>query len=249
MKNKILKKIIGLTGYKLIEKNLFKNNRTLSKNTLINLDNILKFIFSNHNINSLVQVGANDGQSFDGLNFYIKKYNPKSILVEPIKESFLKLQKSYKDQSNVKLENSAISVDNEISFLYKVNSKFEKMYGSHIPAIPSFNKKHLVNHGVKSRHIVQEKINTISVKNLLNKYEIDRLDLFFVDAEGYDGKIIYDLLSTTNFRPFIIFEFIHIENSIFEKLNKKLVDSNYLFFAVDENIFCLPDDKNFLIIK
>ena len=88
MKNKILKKIIGLTGYKLIEKNLFKNNRTLSKNTLINLDNILKFIFSNHNINSLVQVGANDGQSFDGLNFYIKKYNPKSILVEPSKESF-----------------------------------------------------------------------------------------------------------------------------------------------------------------
>ena len=47
--------------------------------------------------------------------------------------------------NNVELENSAISIDQEISFLYKVDAKFEKEYGSHIPAIPSFNKdkKHL----------------------------------------------------------------------------------------------------------
>ena len=126
MKNKILKKIVGLAGYRLIEKNSFKNNRTLSKNTLINVNNILKFIFSNHNISSLVQIGANDGQSFDELNSYIKKYKPKSILVEPIKENFLKLKENYKDINNVKLENSAISIDQEISFLYKVDSKFEK---------------------------------------------------------------------------------------------------------------------------
>ena len=52
MKNKILKKIIGLKGYKLIEKNSFKNNRTLSKNTLININSILEFIFCNHSIKS-----------------------------------------------------------------------------------------------------------------------------------------------------------------------------------------------------
>ena len=246
MKNKILKKIAGLFGYKLIEKNSFKNNRTLSKNTLININSILSFIFNNHKINSLVQIGANDGQSFDELNSYIKKYKPRSILVEPIKENFLKLKENYKNVDNIELENSAISIDQEISFLYKVDTKFEKKYGSHIPAIPSFNKKHLLDHGVKNKHIIQEKIHTISVQNLLNKYNVDNLDLFFVDAEGYDGKIIYDLLSNTNFRPFIIFEFIHIENSFFEKLNKKLIDENYLFFAVNENIFCLPKDKNFL---
>ena len=89
MKSKILKKIAGLFGYKLIEKNSFKNNRTLSKNTLININSILSFIFNNHKITSLVQIGANDGQSFDELNSYIKKYKPRSILVEPIKENFL----------------------------------------------------------------------------------------------------------------------------------------------------------------
>tara|TARA_B110000971_G_C19913202_1_gene455543 strand:- start:271 stop:1017 length:747 start_codon:yes stop_codon:yes gene_type:complete len=246
MKSKILKKIAGLFGYKLIEKNSFKNNRTLSKNTLININSILSFIFNNHKITSLVQIGANDGQSFDELNSYIKKYKPRSILVEPIKENFLKLKENYKNVDNIELENSAISIDQEISFLYKVDTKFEKKYDSHIPAIPSFNKKHLLDHGVKNKHIIQEKIHTISVQNLLNKYNVDKLDLFFVDAEGYDGKIIYDLLSNTNFRPFIIFEFIHIENSFFEKLNKKLIEENYVFFAVAENIFCLPKEKNFL---
>ena len=224
---------------------MFKNNRTLSNNSLININNILKFIFDNHEIKNLVQIGANDGQSFDELNSYIKKYKPKSILVEPIKSNFLKLKENYKNFDNIELENSAISVNEEISFLYKVDPKFEKNYSSHIPAIPSFDQKHLLNHGVKKKHIIKEYINSVKIKNLLSKYNFDKLDLFFVDAEGYDGKIIYDLLSTTNFRPFLVFEFIHIENSFFKKLSQKLIDENYVFFAVNENIFCLPKDKNF----
>ena len=140
MKNKILKKIIGLAGYKLIEKNSFKNNRTLSKNTLININSILEFIFCNHSINSLVQIGANDGRSFDELNRYIKKYKPRSILVEPIKDNFLKLEKNYKDMNNVELENSAISIDQEISFLYKVDSKFEKSMAAIFQQFPHLIK-------------------------------------------------------------------------------------------------------------
>ena len=78
-----------------------------------------------------------------------------------------------------------------------------------------------------------------------NKYNINKLDLFFVDAEGYDGKIVYELISSTNLRPFIIFEFIHIQNSFFEKLKKKLIDENYQFFEVKENVFCFPKDEFF----
>ena len=45
----------------------------------------------------LVQIGANDGLRFDNINKYIKKYKPKSILVEPIKEYFNELKKNYKN--------------------------------------------------------------------------------------------------------------------------------------------------------
>ena len=242
---KLIKKISGLFGYKLIEKNHFKNNRSIATDSFLTVNNLLNILFEKKKIQSLVQIGANDGQSFDELNLYIKKYEPRSILVEPIKENFLKLKENYKNTNNIELENSAISIDNEISFLYKVDIKFEKQYDNHIPAIPSFNKRHLINHGVKEKHIVKEKINTINIKELLNKYNINKLDLFFVDAEGYDGKIVYELISSTNLRPFIIFEFIHIQNSFFEKLKKKLINENYQFFEVKENVFCFPKDEFF----
>ena len=88
MKNKFLKKVINLFGYKLIEKKLVKNNRILSKNAVLNLRLILSNIFEKNNIKNLVQIGANDGISFDELNYFIKKNKVKSVLVEPIIENF-----------------------------------------------------------------------------------------------------------------------------------------------------------------
>ena len=65
MKNKFLKKFVSLFGYKLVEKNFIKNNRILSENEAINLKLILKNIFKKKNIQNLIQIGANDGISFN----------------------------------------------------------------------------------------------------------------------------------------------------------------------------------------
>ena len=243
MKNKILKKIIGIFGYRLIEKRLFKNNRALSKHTSFDIKKILEAIFSDNKIEELIQIGANDGVSFDELNFFIKKYKTKSLLVEPIKNNFNLLKENYKDSNNISFENSAISINNEISYLYKVNPKYIHKYGSHIPAIPSFNKNHLINHGVKNKHIVFEKVVSLSILDLINKHKFNTLDLLFIDCEGYDGKIVLDFLSTVEMSPIIIFEFVHIDNEFFEKVLNKLLDKNYLFISVDENVVCYPKSK------
>ena len=115
MLNKLIKKIISWFGYKLVEKNYIKNRRTLSKN-FFDLDKILNHIFSNNLAKNIIQIGANDGKRFDILNIFIKKYSPKTILVEPIKENFTNLKLNYKGQNNIFFENSAVSVNNEINF-------------------------------------------------------------------------------------------------------------------------------------
>ena len=242
MKNKLLKKIIGIFGYRLIEKRAFKNNRVLSRHSSLTIKKILKSIFEENKVKELIQIGANDGLSFDELNFFIKKYKTKSLLVEPIKKNFDLLKENYKDLNFITFENSAISINNEISYLYKVDSQHINKYGSHIPAIPSFDKKHLINHGVKNKHIVTEKVNSISIIDLINKHKFNNLDLLFIDCEGYDGKIVIDFLSTVKTSPIIIFEFSHIDNDTFEKVLNQLLDKNYLFFAIDENIICYPKD-------
>ena len=93
---KIFKKIAGIFGFKLIDKDLIKNDREMGKYSSFSIENTLENLFSDRKINFLIQIGSNDGKRFDTINKFIKKYSPKSILVEPIKKDFEELKKNYK---------------------------------------------------------------------------------------------------------------------------------------------------------
>ena len=247
MANKLLKKIVGALDYKLVEKNLIKNNRLVNSKSILNLNLILKKIFDSQKIECLIQIGANDGSRFDELNIFIKKYKIKSILVEPINEYFEDLKKNYKNFENVYFENSAITVGTKEKEIYAVNNKNLNDYDDHIKGISSFDKNHLIKHGVKSNHILKKKINCISILNLLKKYNISDLDILFIDAEGYDGDILIDFFNSSNQEPILIFEYIHIENKIFKDLVNILSKKNYSYFNINENLICLPKKiENFL---
>ena len=243
MKNKILKKILGILGYKLINKEVIKNERLVSSKSYLKIESLLNTLFKEKKIDTIIQIGANDGIRFDILNNYIKKYKIKSLLVEPIKINYEKLKENYKNCNFVSFENSAITVGNEISSLYKVNDKYIKNYSKHIPGITSFDKDHLIKHGVKKSHIISESVSSISMKDLITKHNLKSLDLLYVDAEGYDGKIIIDFLTTTDFKPIIILEFIHIKSIIFEILIKNLENKKYKFFTINENLICYPENE------
>ena len=247
MNIKILKKIVGIFGFKLVEKKLFKNNRLLSEYSFLSTKKILTELFNQKKINSIVQIGANDGVRFDELDQFINEYKIQSLLVEPIKSNFEKLKIKYYDVDFVKLENSAILINEQVSYLYKVDNKYLIHYDKHVPGITSFDKNHLLKHGVKKKHIIKEKVNSINIKELLNKYNIKNLDLLYIDAEGYDGKIVIDFLMNTNLKPIIIFEYIHINNETFNTLLLKLNEANYKIFSINENTFCIPSTSKISI--
>ena len=239
---KIFKKIAGIFGYKLIDKNLIKNDRELSKYSTISIDTILNGLFSDRKINHLIQIGSNDGKRFDSLNKFIKKFSPVSLLVEPIKKDFFDLKNNYKNQKNIFFENSAVSINDSMNYLYKVKDTKIKFYDEHIKGISSFEIKHLIKHGVSKSHIVKEPVNSISINELLNKHSFSQLDLLMVDAEGYDGKIIIDFLSNISLRPIIIFEYIHIDHITFKKLLDLLILKKFFFYSINENVVCFPNE-------
>ena len=243
---KLIKKIFGLVGLKLIDKNLIKNDRLIAKHSSKKVVNLLEKFFSEDLVKTVVQIGANDGKRFDNLNAYIKKYSPKAILVEPIIEHYNELKLNYINYENVFFENSAICANNEINFLYKVESSKSKLYGEHIKGITSFNKSHLIKHGVSRNHIKKEIVNSISFSTLIKKYTIKNLDLLVIDAEGYDANILMDFFSTTQLRPLIIFEYIHIKNDLLVKLVEIIISNNFEFFKLEENIVCIPNERDAL---
>jgi FkbM family methyltransferase len=248
MKHKFFKKIAGIFGYKLIDKNHIKNNRVLENTTYLNSKKIFNFLFDQKKIDCLIQIGANDGLRFDNLNYYIKRYNTKSILVEPIKDNFEDLKNNYKEYPNIIFENLAIAVNDEISYLYKVNPlKLKNYIGDHYIGITSFDKNHLIKHGVKKKDIIKEEVNSISINNLIIKHDIKKFDLLFVDAEGYDADIVSDFLNSSLIRPVIVLEYLHIPNEKFKDLANQLTEKKYVYFSLNENMFCFPEEDRDLI--
>jgi len=243
---KFLKKIVGIFGLKIVSKNLVKVEREIDNGNHLSLDKVLTSIFKENNITGLVQIGANDGLRFDNINKYIKQYKTNSVLVEPIKEYFDQLKENYKDYENVFFENLAISVNNQINYLYKVKTEDLEKYGEHIKAISSYDFNHLIKHGVKKKHITKEIIKNISIKNLFEKYDFD-INLLFVDAEGYDAEIVIDLLKNSNFRPIIIFEYVHVQLSSIKIYKKLLKDKKYKYIKINENLLCVPCDVSISI--
>ena len=233
---KFVKKIISALGYKLIEKKLYKNSENLETLNAINTKHILKSLYQNDLVNKIVQIGANDGLRFDVLRNYLIEFNTKALLVEPIPEYFSKLKNNYKEQKNIIVENSAISANEEQKLMFKVDENFRKFYDDHVYGLSSFEKNHLLKHGVSNKHIVGEKIKTINIKDLLNKHNFLDLDLLYVDAEGYDGEIIREFIQKVEARPIIIFEFIHIDHNVFKEVIKLLNQNNYKLLKCNENI-------------
>jgi len=246
--SKVLKKISGIFGYKLLPKNYIKNKNYLSKFSSLNLEKIISNLVEKKIINSLIQIGANDGMSHDHLHNVIKQFRLESLLLEPIKKYFLDLKNNYSNYENVRLENSALSINNEILFLYRVNSEYFYKYGTLPTGINSFYKQHLIKHGIKEKHIILEKVNQISFDELLKKYNINSFDLLVIDTEGYDCNIVNDFfLKIKNIRPIIVFEWSHIKQNELQETLNKMIKNNYSFFPMGDDIFCFPIEKDILL--
>tara|TARA_B100000941_G_scaffold253365_1_gene200992 strand:+ start:193 stop:933 length:741 start_codon:yes stop_codon:yes gene_type:complete len=241
---KFIKKIVSASGYKLIEKKLYKNSQILEQLNVLNTKNILSNLYENNLINKIVQIGANDGVRFDELRGFVNKSNIKALLVEPIPEYFSILKNNYKKQKNILLENSAISISDEDNLMFKVDKKFYELYSDHVYGLSSFKKNHLLKHGVRNKHIISEKINTITIKDLLKKHNFGDFDLLYIDAEGYDGEIILDFIQNVPTRPIFIFEYVHINHKIFKQVIKLLNQNDYRVLKCNENIVAFNKKLN-----
>ena len=248
MNNKILKKIVGIFGYKIIEKNFIKNQNILFEKSDLTIEKILSHLFERKYIKCIVQIGANDGISYEHINYFIKKYKIKSLLVEPIKNNFKLLVRNYKNLNYVNLENCAISSNNEINYLYKVDEKYLKKYDASARAIPSFNYKHLIKHGIKKKHIVKEIINQISFLDLFKKYKINSFDLLYIDTEGYDCNLVNNFLEKIKIRPIIIFEWNHAPNPKLISCSNSLIANGYFLLPIKYDLLCIPKEKNINIL-
>ena len=253
-KNKILKKITGIFGYKIFDKNLIKNERILDINTL-RIEEILNNLCLNNNFKKIIQLGANDGLSDDFLSSIIKKNKLSAILLEPLNENYVKLKINYSEYENVKLINKAVDVKDGKRTIFKIKNihfdyykkKYNTSNGEWINVLASFNKKHLIEHGINENHISEEEVDSISIKNLIEKNNFEDFDLLVSDIEGYDFEIIKELLIKTNYRPCIVLEWVHMSKKQITEVCNIFKKENYKLIKIKRDLICI-NNKNLKII-
>ena len=182
---------------------------------------------------TILQIGANDGIQDDLVRPLITKYNLKSHLVEPIKEHYENLLSNYRDFSNVKCHNLAISdIDGE-----KIMSTIQ--YDESLPiwckGLSTFDITRNFLGGFGGYNLKDDLRNTdlfnkikntitevsVSCKKLdtfLNENEIDSIDVFITDAEGHDF-MIFNQLDLSKYSP----KFIILESHTLSQIDKNLI--------------------------
>jgi FkbM family methyltransferase len=173
---------------------------------------------------NIVQIGANRGN--DDLSQLIGNKQPNIlILIEPLSLHNETLKKHYNWVENLNIENIAISEvsDIDVDFFYHLDDGpgFE---------VSSLNPEHIYErhtHLNKNR-ISSIKIKTMNLNELFDKYNLKKIDILFIDAEGMDEFILKSLK----------FESYDIKNIFFENLHIK----NY-------DVYDFIESKNYTIIK
>ena len=247
-KNKFLKKILGALGFKILPKETIKTERYIESSSL-NSGDFIKFLISKKKINNIIQIGANDGKSDDFLRSSIN-INTNLLLVEPIKSAFEQLEKNYSGFKNVRFVNKAIDIESGKKNIFSVNPKYYDFYKkkydskdvSWLTVLASFHKKHLEYHGIKSNHIQSTEIDCINFKELIEKYDYQKLDLLVTDTEGYDDVLITNFIQNIDIRPIIILEWIHINKNKAEDLIQLLKVNNYKFFKINKDLICFQNN-------
>jgi FkbM family methyltransferase len=191
---------------------------------------------------------------------FMDKPEIRGISVEPVSEYIEELQEAMggKINENKLFLNVAIDEKNcSREFYYFDYYEFSKNRKSNLglSGIGSFNKGNL-EYEVKKQIgeeyynlIKNRQIECLSIKKLVEEYNILDVDILKIDVEGYDGVLIRSLFETTPLRPKVII----YENLIINRKNpkkaKRLVghirDHNYHVFAYDKfNTICFKNEKS-----
>jgi FkbM family methyltransferase len=170
-----------------------------------------------------VQIGANDGETSDSVNTFVKRGTMRSVLVEPVVQNFEKLARFYNGVPNVKIVRAAISFEIGESLIYSVRDEGRWEGSAWAAQIASFDREHLLRHGILPDEIESSKVECFDLITLMDRTGISRIDVLQIDVEGYDAEVVKMALLLPIPPLCICFENIQF----LKKMNQKMVNEFY----------------------
>lgn len=196
----------------------------------IPLKDLLLTVFAADETGHAVQIGAHTGQDLFK-QFLKQRPGFHAILVEPVSHLFEELKRNYPQSlfPSVALEKLAISNAFQIRSFYTISEEINALAPEIAKKFPfydqlgSFERHHLCKHadGLLDDFVSEQKVTCVPLQALMDKHNLPKLDLLFVDAEGYDGEILMQV-SLDRYSPkVIVFEHKHLSEHTLDQLEVK----------------------------
>jgi FkbM family methyltransferase len=191
-----------------------------------------------------VQVGSNDGVRGDPLHeLIVNQPSWSGIFVEPVNFLYQKLRQNYGDEERFTFENVAIGTEKGRKKFYYISAKAP--HELDLPAwhdgLGSFDKTHITS-GLGDRitpYIVEEDIECVPLQEVLDRNGVAEIDLFHVDTEGFDYKVLSQI-DFTRYKPSaIMFEHCVLTDEEFDKACKLLRRTGYRLHHYDGDILAV----------
>lgn len=180
---------------------------------------------------NFIQIGANDGGRFDPYRKHIEKYHLSGVLVEPNPVVFNKLVNNYKEQSQLRFENSAIGSTVGETTLYILRdpmgetddlSVFASLSEEDIKKSKKWLKRELIIDSIK--------VPMITFAGLLEKHQIKNVSLLAIDTEGFDYEILKTIDFATTHPSIIEYEHSHLSLTDEKKCHDLLIREGYKLY-------------------
>ena len=177
---------------------------------------------------TFVQVGACDGKSGDPVHGLVASGKIPAVLLEPISPVFQRLEQAYKGVPNLTLVQAAIGDSDGQLVLYKVKQGGHSIDPFWAAQIASFDKQHLIKHGVEESEIEEVTVPCLTLETLMSRWAVRKIGFLQIDAEGYDAEIVRMALRLDSPPEFINFENVHLsEGSAIDDLFCELSAAGY----------------------
>jgi len=205
-----------------------------------------RFIEVNGGDLQFIQVGANDGVSYDPLRSVVthKRVSALGAVIEPVPRFFDLLTQNYANYPSIKPLNIAIHNEQRAAHLYFVDERSVKGLPQWALGIASFDRDHLIRSGVPEDEIKSREVPCKTISEVYQDLQLSRLDLLQIDTEGYDATIIRGL-DFTQISPRVI----HFEHGLRDGLMSEADFFSLVEFLNAHGYQVLPEDYDAIAFK
>lgn len=189
---------------------------------------------------SFVQVGSNDGLSGDPIYSFITQGQAewRGLLIEPVPYLYEKLKTNYLKQKNrLIFENVAIDHQRGSKTLYRIagisalsETPWYEQIGSFSKTLVEKQKQHIENF---DNRLIEEQVVTTTFNGLMERHNIQKIDVIHIDTEGYDFEVI-KLIDWERFTPdILLFEHKHLSRLAYKSCCRLLRRIQFKLFVYE----------------